>query len=211
VVTSAFIIPTPTPNLTVRRATRLTYTKRAHQWGSCIIRSVSYGSDWQLPKFSDLMYTEANYERTSRMDELFLDRAPDGDLGRLLPCPTLKQGQCHDTVSPNLVQGRPRACRGAPLDVAAALHVHGLNGFVSGGQTCRLRNRCGGHFDSVRRILHPYGQGAARPCLDRDHGHRDWRDTVDRRYRRSGLWLVYRPLTGPSGSKTEVALGYAKK
>jgi hypothetical protein len=29
------------------------------------------------------------------------DRAPDGDVWRLLPSPTLKQGQCHDTVSPN--------------------------------------------------------------------------------------------------------------
>jgi len=142
------------------------------------------------------MSTEANYERTSWMDDLFLDRAPDGDVWRLLPSATLKQGQCHDTVSPNLIQGRPRACRRAPIDVAAVLHLHGQNVVVSGGQTCRVRNRCAGHFGAVRRILHPYGQGAARPCLDRDHGHHDWRDTVDLRYRRTGLWLIYRPLTG---------------
>jgi hypothetical protein len=32
-VTSAFIIPSPTPNLTVRRATWLRYTRRARQFG----------------------------------------------------------------------------------------------------------------------------------------------------------------------------------
>jgi hypothetical protein len=69
---------------------------------SCIIRIVSHVSDRQLPKFSDLMYTEANYERTSWMDDLFLDRAHDDDVWRLLPSPTLKQGQCHHTLSPNL-------------------------------------------------------------------------------------------------------------
>jgi hypothetical protein len=56
---------------------------------SCIICIVSHVSDRQLPKFSDLMYTEANYERTSWMDDLFLDRAPDDDVWRLLPSPTL--------------------------------------------------------------------------------------------------------------------------
>jgi hypothetical protein len=35
--------------------------------------------------------------------------------------------------------------------------------------------------------------------------------SVDLRYRRTGLWLVYGALTGPSGSRTVVALGHAEK